>query len=742
MHQEKFHISINTSPRAAQSWNKTISKFWAFLPVILHFATKLFPAVPKFWRYWMRVPAANKQTKNQINATTQITAGSCYREVCWKWHVATNGQKATISHLSARSKLKNWLSPPSSCCLAGHREVHQEKFHISINTSPRAAQSWNKTISTFWAFLPVILHFATKLFSAVPKFRRHWMRVPAAYKQTKNQIYATTHITAGSCYREVCWKWHVATNGQKATISHLYARSKLKNWPSPPSSCCLAGHREVHQEKFHISINTSPRAAQSWNKTISKFRAFLPVILHFATKVFPAVPKFRSYWMRVPAAYKQTKNQINATTHITAGSCYREVCWKWHVATNGQKATISNLSARSKLKNWPSPPSSCCLAGHREVHQEKFHISINTSPRAAQSWNKTISTFWAFLPVILHFATKLFTAVPKFRRHWMRVPAAYKQTKNKINATTHITAGSCYREVCWKWHVATNGQKATISHLYARSKLKNWPSPPSSCCLAGHREVHQEKFHISINTSPRAAQSWNKTISKFWAFLPVILHFTTKLFPAVPKFWRYWMRVPAAYKQTKNQINATSHITAGSCYREVCWKWHVATNGQKATISHLSARSKLKNWPSPPSSCCLAGHREVHQEKFHISINTSPRAAQITWSPRQQVTTFTPRFNSSSTRVTGLHPKKVKQASKLYPAGTVTRWLVYAGARDRFFNHVRLGIKEERRIAAFSDQNQSTQRPKDYNIWANRGHPCFYKNEMALLVTFCIQIPI
>ena len=66
----------------------------------------------------------------------------------------------------------------------------------------------------------------------------------------------------------------------------------------------------------------------------------------------------------------------------------------------------------------------------------------------------------------------------------------------------------------------------------------------------------------------------------------------------------------------------------------------------------------------------------------------------------------------------------------------------HPGARDRLFNHVRLGIKEERCIAAFSDQNQSTQRPKDYNIWANRGHPCFYKNEMALLVTFCIQIPI
>ena len=76
------------------------------------------------------------------------------------------------------------------------------------------------------------------------------------------------------------------------------------------------------------------------------------------------------------------------------------------------------------------------------------------------------------------------------------------------------------------------------------------------------------------------------------------------------------MRVPAAYKQTENQINATTHVTTGSCYREVRWKWHVGRNGQKETISHLSARSKLKNWPSPPWSCCLAGHREVHEEKM------------------------------------------------------------------------------------------------------------------------------
>ena len=126
----------------------------------------------------------------------------------------------------------------------------------------------------------------------------------------------------------------------------------------------------------------------------------------------------------------------------------------------------------------------------------------------------------------------------------------------------------------------------------------------------------KKKFHISINTSPRAAQSWHQLISRFWAFLPVILRFATKLFTAVQNFWRHWMRVLAAYKQTKNQKNTTTHITAGSCYREVRWKWHVGTNGQKATISHLSARSKLKNWPSPPWSRCIAGHREVHQEKI------------------------------------------------------------------------------------------------------------------------------
>ena len=129
---------------------------------------------------------------------------------------------------------------------------------------------------------------------------------------------------------------------------------------------------------------------------------------------------------------------------------------------------------------------------------------------------------------------------------------------------------------------------------------------------------------------------------------------------------------------------------------------------------------------------------------LYSQSNVVEEAVTCSWVPKSPGHHASRRqlSHQGSTRVTGLHPKKVKQASKLYPAGTVTRCLAYAAARDRLFNHVRLGIKEERCIAAFLDQNQSTQRPKEYNIWANRGHPCFYKNEMALLVTFCIQIPI
>ena len=145
--------------------------------------------------------------------------------------------------------------------------------------------------------------------------------------------------------------------------------------------------------------------------------------LHFATKLFTAVPNFLGHWMRVPAPYKQTKNETNATTEITAGSCYREVRWNWKVSTNGQNPTFSLLSARSQLRKWQWPSSSRCVAGNRQQHMKKSHISLKNSPRAAESWKRTYLEVWGFLPVNLHFATKLFTAMPNFLGQWMRVPA-------------------------------------------------------------------------------------------------------------------------------------------------------------------------------------------------------------------------------------------------------------------------------------------------------------------------------
>ena len=85
-----------------------------------------------------------------------------------------------------------------------------------------------------------------------------------------------------------------------------------------------------------------------------------------------------------------------------------------------------------------------------------------------------------------------------------------------------------------------------------------------------------------------------------------------------------------------------------------------------------------------------------------------------------------------STLVTETRPNILQTCFKFLACRHGDQVTGYAGARDRWLNHVRLGIRAERCIAAFSDQNQSTQHPKDYNIMANRGHPCFYKNEMAL----------
>ena len=97
------------------------------------------------------------------------------------------------------------------------------------------------------------------------------------------------------------------------------------------------------KKKFHISINNF---AQGCSKLISnRSRSFGPFCPWFFTlrliysQQCQILGVTECRWL---ASYKQTKNQINATTHITAGSCYREVRWKWHVGTNGQKG--DNLS--------------------------------------------------------------------------------------------------------------------------------------------------------------------------------------------------------------------------------------------------------------------------------------------------------------------------------------------------------------------------------------------------------------
>ena len=81
------------------------------------------------------------------------------------------------------------------------------------------------------------------------------------------------------------------------------------------------------------------------------------------------------------------------------------------------------------------------------MHQEKMPHFNKQLAQGCSKLNRTYLEVLGLLPVILHFATKLFVAVPNVQRHGMRVPAAYKQTKNQIKAVTHIAAGSCYREV-------------------------------------------------------------------------------------------------------------------------------------------------------------------------------------------------------------------------------------------------------------------------------------------------------
>ena len=84
----------------------------------------------------MGASALQADQKNQC--TTDITAGSCYREVRWN---STNGQNPTFSHLYARSQLRKWQWPSSSRCVAGH-------VHFSKAGSRYREVRWNRKVST------------------------------------------------------------------------------------------------------------------------------------------------------------------------------------------------------------------------------------------------------------------------------------------------------------------------------------------------------------------------------------------------------------------------------------------------------------------------------------------------------------------------------------------------------------------------------------------------------------------
>ena len=71
-----------------------------------------------------------------------------------------------------------------------------------------------------------------------------------------------------------------------------------------------------------------------------------------------------------------------------------------------------------------------------------------------------------------------------------------------------------------------------------------------------------------------------------------------------------------------------------------------------------------RDWPI---CCSLLDAESIGFGPKRLRCSVPPLSNMV-----EQAVTCT-RFNSSSTRVTGLHPKKVKQASTLYPAGTVIR---------------------------------------------------------------------
>ena len=97
--------------------------------------------------------------------------------------------------------------------------------------------------------------------------------------------------------------------------------------------------------------------------------------------------------------------------------------------------------------------------------------------------------------------------------------------------------------------------------------------------------------------------------------------------------------------------------------------------------------------------------------------------------------------HQGSTRVTGLHPKKVKQASKYVPCRHGDQVI---GVRRSTYrcSTSSIGNKVGTLLRRLFGPKPVDSASKRLQSWANRGHLCQHpKNEMAPLVTFCIQIP-
>ena len=177
--------------------------------------------------------------------------------------------------------------------------------------------------------------------------------------------------------------------------------------------------------------------------------------------------------MWVPAPYKQTKNQINATIDNAAGSRYRDLHWNSKVSTNGQNPTFSHLSARSQLRKRIWPSSSPCVAVHRQVHQEKQpHFSKELAQGCWKLKNKPIWQFGAFYPWIFTLRLNYSQQCQIF---WVTAYGCQCPTsKPKIKSMRPMTLqlGHVIERYIEIQRSAQMVKNPTLSQLSARSQLR------------------------------------------------------------------------------------------------------------------------------------------------------------------------------------------------------------------------------------------------------------------------------